>query len=313
MSNNCSQQACKSSSIAVQAEQSDVHNDNFACEGEVQEKPVTTSFERSSSESNLSSECFSDDDLMESSGTESTDSSSNSSPSSSFSDSGCVEKPDGAYACEDQDHLHGAEIRKLSFQTAVDTSGREEAAPSKSPVKNTSSSSKVEQKDTCHRSKELETDVSSPFSTKFMSCDRHSKAKPSENFSTSHDEVSSATEAQGSGNVNFVKSQISHKAGHVSSGGRNDVQFLPSRKSLASCSSNHYTSSAGGGHSVSNNSEASSRFSENIVLESNGMKDLKTSLARVVLQLKPSKVSKHHSPGLANDVPMKNKVSYCFF
>nr|CAD1838103.1 unnamed protein product [Ananas comosus var. bracteatus] len=45
------------------------------------------------------------------------------------------------------------------------------------------------------------------------------------------------------------------------------------------------------------------------------MKNLKTSLARVVLQLKPSKVSKHHLPRLANDVPMKNKMLFpydCF-
>ncbi|XP_072982388.1 ubiquitin carboxyl-terminal hydrolase 17-like [Typha latifolia] len=167
----------------MQAELSNLCNRSLNYEGELQKKQVKTSFERSYSQSNFSSDCLNEDDFLGTSGTESTDSSTNLSTSSSFTVSG--EASDDASACEDEKVLHDARMGKSSsgmevHATRVDL---KEVPPCKSfnvtsSVDNFSRKSK--QNDSSGRSRTFDSEVDAPFPSKFATSDDRTDRKTSE-------------------------------------------------------------------------------------------------------------------------------------
>ncbi|XP_010916668.1 ubiquitin carboxyl-terminal hydrolase 17 isoform X2 [Elaeis guineensis] len=362
----------------VEAQQPDLHNDNLEIEGKSKKEPIVTSPERPSSESNFSSEAFSESEFTDTSGTESSsDSFTENSSSSCSTTSGSVKTFNEASANEDHSLLHNASTGEPSSkdptQQAADlTKVAPEFSRVTSSVHSICCTSNFQQRASNSRTEKVDDKPGGPFSTSIIGSDNCTDAKPSEDAGVCHDALVDSTMGQISGDVgstNFqlnqqgnanwlgekshvhTSSKLSNQAspcqtnsaveklsresaplegtvqsdhtvstalGTVSSGQSNDVWSLQSRQSKSQfTASADRASSSGRVHLVSpdasleveNASKVCVKLSENKAVP-NGISDLKTSVRKVVQQLKSSKVSMHHPSGFGSDISRKYKMLF---
>lgn len=363
----------------VKVRQPDLHNDNLEIEGKSKKEPIVTSPERPSSESNFSSEAFSEGEFADTSGTESSsDSFTENSSSGCSTTSGSVKTFNEASASEDAGLLNNASMgepcskdptRQVADLTKVDP----EFSSVTSSVHSICCTGNFQQRASSSKTEKADHKPGGPFSTRIIGSDNCTDSKPSEDASVCQDALVDSTVAQISGDVgsvNFLLSQqgnanwvgekshlhVSSKLpnqappcqtisaaeklscesaplvgtvqsdctaltalGAVTSGKSNDLRSLQSRqlKSQSTASSDHASSgrvhyvSSDTSSEVANAPKVRVKLSENKAVP-NGISDLKTSVWKVVQQLRPSKVSLHHPSGSGSDISRNYKVAYHF-
>ncbi|XP_008795167.2 ubiquitin carboxyl-terminal hydrolase 17-like isoform X1 [Phoenix dactylifera] len=367
-------QVIVSNLMEVKARQPDLHNDNLEIEGKSKKEPIVTSPERPSSESNFSSEAFSESEFADTSGTESSSDSFTENSSSSCSTTSGSEK---ASASEDPSLLHNASMgepySKDPTQHMADvTKVAPEFSSVTSSVHSICCTSNFQQRPSNSRTEKVAHKSGGPFSTSIIGSDNCTDAKPCEDAGVCQDALVDSTVAQISGDVGSINSQLSQQGnanwlgeksqmhissklsnqaspcqtisaaeklscesaplegtvqsdhtkltalGTVASGQRNDVWSLQSRelKSQSSASADHASSSGrvhyvspDGSLKVENAPKVRVKLSENTAVP-NGSSDFKTSVRKVVQQLKSSKVSMHHPSAFGSDISRKYKMLF---
>ncbi|KAG6493685.1 hypothetical protein ZIOFF_048679 [Zingiber officinale] len=325
---------------------SDLYNDYPYIEGNYQTL-VMTSSKKLSTKSSYSSEAFSDDEFLDSSGTESASDSSDSSSSSYVVLSGPVKPLDdfSSVVCASVHHKSGSEIESSSNGSHDTLSSNVSHDKVRTEVERkvplfeaksaeyTPSNSKLTDSESCLNHSNITQSsalVNATDSTTFTErehniLDANSHVTVSNELSDeaicserkSRNEMLSLRSLSGVAQTVYTSSTTSINESGLSYGSKSHSAQLVKSKSLMSLSPAYVTQASPAGHfktdyasrKEDNHPKAPVRFHHNVGSRSS---DIKTSVQRVVQQLKLSKISKQHTSSFNNDSSKRLKMLFPF-